>query len=189
MIRIVRSVFVFVCTMLRISRINLERHFDNMYGFFCPDSRPTTIRTSVGDEIPQWVQRLALPVPRSRQQAGVCLGVSISFGSVCINERYMVSACDVLLLMRGGKRRGKCFYYPKGFPRGMDAFLWHVFLCIGFVKQIVWATKASSRGKYSKKGMMLETIIELQSEDGAIKIEMVSKHTTLHPSTVRVGDH
>lgn len=40
-------------------------------------------------------------------------------------------------------------------------------------KQVVWATKATSKGKLSKKGLTLDGITELHSEDDGIRVEAV----------------
>lgn len=42
-------------------------------------------------------------------------------------------------------------------------------------KQVVWATKATSKGKLSKKGLTLEGITELHSEAPGIRVEAVSE--------------
>ena len=41
-------------------------------------------------------------------------------------------------------------------------------------KQVVWATKATSKGKLSKKGLTLDGITELHSETSGIRVEAVS---------------
>lgn len=41
-------------------------------------------------------------------------------------------------------------------------------------KQVVWATKASSKGNLSKKGLTLDGITELHCEDGCLRVEAVS---------------
>jgi len=41
-------------------------------------------------------------------------------------------------------------------------------------KQVVWATKATSKGKLSKKGLTLDNITELHCEDGCVRVEAVS---------------
>lgn len=49
-------------------------------------------------------------------------------------------------------------------------------------KQVVWATKATSKGKLSKKGLTLDGITELHSEDGGIRVEAVSAEYPLLPA-------
>lgn len=41
-------------------------------------------------------------------------------------------------------------------------------------KQVVWATKSTPKGTLSKKGLTLDAITELHSEDGGIRVEAVS---------------
>lgn len=43
------------------------------------------------------------------------------------------------------------------------------------MNQVVWATKASSKGPLSRKGLTLRDVTRLISEDGAIKMEVVRK--------------
>lgn len=40
--------------------------------------------------------------------------------------------------------------------------------------QVVWATRATSKGKLSKKGLTLDAITALACENGAVRIEAVS---------------
>lgn len=48
-------------------------------------------------------------------------------------------------------------------------------------KQVVWATKATAKGKLSKKGLTLDGITELHSESGGIRVEAVSGAGSLQP--------